>query len=238
MIGDHKIFVVVPAHNEQLLIGRMLRRVPALVDQVLVVDDASDDETSAAARAVGDDRVRVIRHARNAGVGAAIATGYREALVQGADVTVVMAGDDQMHPDDLPALVGPVLDGTADYTKGDRLRHPEVRKAMPWTRRLGGKVLSACTGLAVGMPGLSDSQCGYTAIARRALASLDLDGLWPRYGYPNDLLGQLGQRGMRVQDVVVRAVYADEKSELRARHALRIGWLIARAAWRMRHPGE
>ncbi len=233
MFDRARVFVVVPAHNEQRLVARTLRGIPPLVDGIVVVDDASDDDTSGAAHAVGDDRVMVLRHEVNRGVGAAIATGYKHALEHEADVVVVMAGDNQMHPHDLPSLLRPILDGAADYAKGDRLHHPEVAR-MPLARRLGGSVMSACTRLALGLDSLSDSQCGYTAISRRALLLLDLDALWPRFGYPNDLLGQLRERGMRTVDVVVRPVYADEKSELRARHVAVILWLIARAAWRVR----
>ncbi len=234
MLDGVRVFVVVPAHNEQRLIGRMLRRVPAFVDRIIVVDDASDDGTSERALSVGDSRVQVIEHAVNLGVGAAIATGYRHALADGADVVAVMAGDDQMDPNDLPALLRPVMDGAADYAKGDRLSHPNARVCMPLSRRLGTLVLGKLTRVALGMHSLSDSQCGYTAISRQALAQLDIDHLWPRFGYPNDLLAQLTARGFRCTDVVVRPVYADETSELKLRHIGVILWLIARGAWRVR----
>lgn len=236
MFEGARVFVVVPAHNEQRLVVRTLRRIPRFIDRIVVVDDASDDDTSGAAVGVHDPRVTVLRHDTNRGVGAAIATGYRHALGQGADVVVVMAGDDQMHPDDLPALLRPIRDGSADYAKGDRLHHPDARARMPPARRIGGGVLSACTRIALGLEALSDSQCGYTAISRSALTALDLDALWPRFGYPNDLLGQLRARGLRSRDVIVRPVYADEKSELRVRHVALILWLIGRAAWRVRAP--
>ncbi len=213
--------------------ARTLAAMPAFVDAIVVVDDASRDATSAAALAVGDPRVRVVRHAVNRGVGAAIATGYREALALGADVLAVMAGDAQMHPDDLPALLAPVLLGAADYAKGDRLGHP-ARREMPLLRRVVGRALSWLTARATGFSSLSDSQCGYTALSARAASRLDLDALWPRYGYPNDLLGQLARARCRVVDVPVRPVYRDERSGLRAWHVATILWLIARAAWQGR----
>src|SRR5439155_26277587 len=114
---------------------------PAFVDDVLVVDDASADATGDVARAAGDARVSVVRHAHNRGVGGAIATGYREALARGADVVAVMAGDGQMHPDDLARVVTPVAAGAADYAKGNRLRHPGVLRAMPFTRLAGNVAL-------------------------------------------------------------------------------------------------
>jgi hypothetical protein len=102
---------------------------------------------------------------------------------------------------------------------------------MPHARRLGGRVFSWATARAIGVP-ISDSQCGYTAITRAACARLDLDALWPRYGYPNDLLSQLAVRGLRIAEVPVRAVYADEVSRLTLRHVPVVAGLIARAAVR------
>jgi glycosyltransferase involved in cell wall biosynthesis len=225
-----RVVVVVPAWDEAPRIARVLRGLPEWVDRVVVVDDASQDGTPDVARAVGDARVEVVVHAGNRGVGAAIATGYgcaARAERGPRDAFVVMAGDGQMDPDDLPAVVDPIARGEADYVKGDRFHGPAVR-SMPVLRRIGGEVLSRATSLAIGIA-VSDSQCGYTAIARAACARLELDRLWPRYGYPNDLLSQITHRGMRVAQVPVRAVYADEVSRLGPRHVPVIAALIARA---------
>jgi dolichol-phosphate mannosyltransferase len=213
------VFVVVPAYNEARLIGRTLAGIPAWVERVLVVDDASTDGTAQAARACGDPRVEVLRFDENRGVGAAIAAGYRTAFAQGAKVCAVMAGDNQMDPQDLAHVVGPALRGEADYVKGDRLSYPEAHRHMPRTRWLGNRVLSALTRLVTGVE-VRDSQCGYTALSARAAKLLPLDQLWPRYGYPNDLLGLLAERGLCVREVVVRPVYADEVSGVGLRHAL------------------
>jgi hypothetical protein len=136
-----------------------------------------------------------------------------------------------MDPRDLPAVIEPVSSGRADYAKGDRFHGPASAAAMPVSRRIGGRVFSWATGHAIGRP-VSDSQCGYTAIARAACERLDLDALWPGYGYPNDLLSQVTLRGLRVAEVPVRAVFADEVSRLRARHLPVIAGLVARAWWR------
>lgn len=213
------VAVVVPAYNEALLIGRTLSRVPEFVRTIVVVDDGSVDGTHEAALAVKDPRVEIVRLPENRGVGAAIAAGYRVAFAQGAQVCAVMAGDAQMDPDDLPRVLAPVLRGEADYVKGDRLSFPEARRQMPWTRWIGNRVLSWLTRLATGTE-VRDSQCGYTAISRHAAALLPLEKLWPRYGYPNDLLGMLAERDLRVHDVTVRPVYADEISGVGLRHAL------------------
>jgi glycosyltransferase involved in cell wall biosynthesis len=214
-----KIAVVVPAFCEERLITRTLRGIPEFVSQIVVVDDASPDRTRDAARSVGDPRVKVVRHAVNRGVGAAIATGYRLAFADGADVCAVMAGDAQMDPGDLWALVSPVVRGEVDYCKGDRMSHPRARQLMPPQRWLGNGLLSWLTGRAVGRE-VRDSQCGYTALSARAAAQLPLEKLWPRYGYPNDLLGMLAERGLTMREVVVRPVYADEASGIGLRHAL------------------
>jgi glycosyltransferase involved in cell wall biosynthesis len=234
MLEGARVVVVVPAWEEAPRIGRVVRGMPAWVDAIVVVDDASADHTSGAARAAGDARVEVARHDRNRGVGAAIATGYRRALARPGsprDAFVVMAGDGQMDPEDLPAVVTPVVSDRADYVKGDRFRRPDTARAMPPARQLGGRVFSWATARAIGVP-ISDSQCGYTAIARAACERLDLDGLWPRYGYPNDLLSQLALRKLRIAEVPVRAVYADEVSRLKLRHVPVVAALIARAAAR------
>ncbi len=235
MLFGVAVIVVVPAWDEAPRIARVLRAMPPEVDAIVVVDDASNDGTADVARddarARGDARVDVVQHARNRGVGAAIATGYRRAMDRGGsprDAFVVMAGDGQMDPADLPALVGPIARGDADYVKGDRFGAPDITRVMPRARFVGGKVFSWLTSRAIGVP-ISDSQCGYTALARDACARLALDELWPGYGYPNDLLAQLARRKMRIAHAPVRPIYADEVSRLAPRHVVRIAHLVGRA---------
>jgi glycosyltransferase involved in cell wall biosynthesis len=226
VIEQRRIAVVVPARDEARHIERVLASMPAFVDHVVVVDDGSRDDTAVRARAAG---ARVLAHGESRGVGAAIASGYRIAR-RHADVVAVMAGDGQMDPDDLRAVVIPVVRGAADYVKGNRLAHTDVVH-MPLARRAGTTLLGWLTALAIGVP-LGDSQCGYTAIAAHAIDAIDLDALWPRYGYPNDLLAALAAQRFLVTEVTVRPVYRDEASGLRPWHVATIGWLIGRAAWR------
>jgi glycosyltransferase involved in cell wall biosynthesis len=207
MYRELSVVVVIPAFNEERAIAGAIRTVPEFVDRVIVIDDASRDGTARLALQHTDVRVEVVRHGANRGVGGAIVTGYRRALALGYDVAVVMAGDGQMDPRDLPALLDPLADGAADYSKGNRFRHPDVWRAMPTARIVGNIALSLATKLTSGYWGMFDSQCGYTAITRRALAVIDLDRLFPRYGYPNDLLARLNAAGARVVDVPVRPVY-------------------------------
>jgi glycosyltransferase involved in cell wall biosynthesis len=235
MLFGVKVIVVVPAYQEAPRIGRVVSGMPPSVDHVVVVDDASTDTTAEVARARGGARVSVVRHPKNRGVGAAIATGYRRALALSSsprDAFVVMAGDGQMDPGDLPSLVEKVARDEADYVKGNRFAWPGVEKRMPPVRLYGGKLLSWLTSRATRLR-IDDSQCGYTALSRAACARLDLDALWPTYGYPNDLLGQLAVRGLRVAEVPVRPIYADEVSRLRPRHWPVIGGVVLRAAVRV-----
>jgi len=232
MLEGARLFVVVPAYNEERLLAATLSSVPGFVDQIIVVDDASRDRTSEVASTFATERVRVVRHPVNCGVGASIATGYRLALRSGADAIAVMAGDAQMDPDDLLRLALPVVRGQVDYAKGNRLGHPDVRRLMPRSRRVAGRALSLLTRRAAGLLALSDSQCGYTVIAASAADRLDLDALYPRYGYPNDLLGMLALSGCSIRDVPVRPVYGDESSGVRPWHVAVIVGLLARTAWR------
>jgi len=227
-----KVAVVVPCFREARLIQRTLSGIPAFVDLIVVVDDASDDGTAGAVRAVADRRVELVVHGENGGVGAAIVSGYRAALKADCDVIAVMAGDAQMAPEDLAAVIAPVASGQASYVKGNRFRHVRVSD-MPLARRFAGRVLALATRWATGLA-VDDCQCGYTAISRSAALRLPLGDLWPRFGYPNDLLGMLAARGLSVVEVPVRPVYADEQSGVRAWHALSILVLIARRYLRER----
>jgi glycosyltransferase involved in cell wall biosynthesis len=219
MLEGARVAVVVPAHDESLLIARTLRSIPYCVDHVVVVDDASSDDTVARARAVHDERIELLRHTVNRGVGAAITTGYRRAFEAGADVAAVMAGDGQMDPRDLIAVLSPAVRDEADYVKGDRLSHAEAFARMPFARWLGNHALSSLTSAATGLV-IRDSQCGYTALRRSAADAIELESMWARYGYPNDLLSRLAVARLRVHEVTVRPVYGDERSGIRPQHLL------------------
>jgi len=207
MFGRLRVAVVVPAFNEERAVAATVRGIPAFADHVLVVDDASSDRTAEIVARLRRRGLEVLRHPRNRGVGAAIATGYARALALGADAAVVMAGDGQMDPTDLPGLLEPLAAGRAHYVKGDRFRSPEVWGAMPAARLAGNVLLSLATRVTSGYRHLFDSQCGYTAASRRALEVIARAGLFPRYGYPNDLLARLHAAGLVVEDVPVRPIY-------------------------------
>ena len=237
MLEGKSVGVVVPAHDEESLIADTLGGVPGFVDRVLVVDDGSTDRTAELARDFGDPRVEVIVHERNRGVGAAIVTGYRRALEHELDIVCVMAADNQMDPADLATLVQPVARGELDYAKANRLFTGQAWTLIPRTRYLGNAVLSMLTKIASGYWHVADSQSGYTAIARPMLAQLDLERVYPGYGFPNDLLVHLNVWNARVRDFPSRPVYGvGERSGIRYHRVVpRISWLLLRGFfWRLR----
>ncbi len=215
MYRDLRVAIVVPAHNEERLVGRVVTTAPDLVDLVVVVDDASKDETSQAASDTLDPRLELITLTENQGVGGAILAGHRRALELGADVCVVMAGDAQMDPTFLPALLDPIADGAADFTKANRFFGPGSFRGMPRHRILGNVVLSFLTKAASGYWNLFDPQNGYTAIRRSALERLEFDRIAHRYEFENDLLIQLNVLRVPAKDVPVPASYGDEVSGIR-----------------------
>jgi glycosyltransferase involved in cell wall biosynthesis len=237
MLDGKRVAVVVPAHDEEALIGGTLAGIPEFVDRVYVVDDDSGDATAARAQEAGDPRVEVISHPQNEGVGAAIVTGYRRALAEGVDVTCVMAADGQMDPADLERIVDPVARGEVEYAKANRLFTGQAWTLMPRHRYLGNAVLSMLTKIASGYWHVADSQSGYTAISRKTLEQLDLDRIYRRYGFPNDMLVHLNVWSARVRDIPSRPIYGvGERSEIKLWRVIpSIAWLLFKGFfWRLR----
>jgi glycosyltransferase involved in cell wall biosynthesis len=212
---EHRIAVVVPAHNEEKLVGTVVATTPGFVDHIIVIDDASTDATAEAAQALGDPRCEVVRLDTNEGVGGAILTGHRRSLELGCDISVVMAGDAQMDPAYLPALLEPIVDGEAQFTKANRFYDARSFKGMPRHRVVGNIALSFLTKAASGYWGLFDPQNGYTAIHRRALERLPLDSIARRYDFENDLLIKLNILRIPARDVPIPARYGEEVSGIR-----------------------
>jgi glycosyltransferase involved in cell wall biosynthesis len=237
MLEGKHVAVVVPAHNEEQLIVATLQGIPGFVDRIYVIDDASRDETAERARTVDDPRVEVIVHDRNRGVGAAIVTGYKRALADRMDATAVMAGDNQMDPDELEALTLPVVRDQLDYAKANRLFTGSAWKLIPRNRYLGNAVLSLLTKVASGYWHIADSQAGYTVLSLRVLQLLDLDRIYVSYGFPNDMLVHLNVWNARVRDFPSRPIYGvGERSGIKIRRVVpRISWLLWKGFfWRMR----
>ena len=237
MLEGKRVAVVVPAFNEERLIAATIAGIPPVVDRIYVVDDRSGDGTVEAARGVADPRVEVIVHERNEGVGAAIVTGYKRALAERIDVTCVMAGDNQMDPAELEALALPVARREVDYHKANRLFTGQAWQLIPRTRYLGNAILSLLTKIASGYWHVADSQAGYTAIGLPMLELLDLDRVYRRYGFPNDMLVHLNVWNARVRDFPSRPIYGvGERSGIRLRKVVpTISWLLLKGFfWRMK----
>ena len=214
MYQGYKLGIVVPAYNEELLISDTLKGMPTEADRVYVVDDASTDNTRRIIQTYVNGRVCLLGNGHNMGVGAAIVTGYKKALEENMDVVVVMAGDNQMDAQHLPDLLGPIISGKADYAKGNRLTRLGNVKGMSKWRLFGNGLLTLLTKVASGYWKIGDPQNGFTAITRDALKRISLNKVYPRYGYPNDMLVKLNVAGCRVADVPMPARYGTEKSKI------------------------
>jgi len=231
--GGCSVGVVVPAYNEERQIGKVLETMPDFVDHIIVVDDHSADATLERCKEwqkrLGT-RLTVIEQMQRGGVGAAISSGYRRSIELGLDVVAVMAGDGQMDPADLTLIIEPVTSGKADYSKGNRLFTGEAWRKTPAVRYLGNAFLSMLTKIASGYWHVADSQSGYTAISRTALQSLDLNRVYPSYGYPNDLLVRLNINNFRVADVPVHPRYGiGERSSMNVFKVIpTVSWLLGR----------
>lgn len=212
----HKIGVVVPAYNEEELILETLDGIPDYMDAIFVIDDASVDRTHELLKQqqTRDPRVHIIHHPTNKGLGQSLIDGYVASKEGDVDITVVMAGDNQMHPDDLPGLLDPIIEEGFDYVKGNRLLHRNVG-SMPRHRFLGNAVLTILTKFATGYYSLMDPQCGYTAIKNTALRAIPIEEMTKGYGYNADILCMLNILRFRVTDVEVRPVYDREKSKIK-----------------------
>jgi glycosyltransferase involved in cell wall biosynthesis len=216
MYRDKLIGVVVPAYNEELFIARVIETMPDYVDMIYVTDDCSTDQTfKAAEQFISDPRLKLTHHLINQGVGAAIVTGYRQALNDEMDIVAVMAGDNQMDPAQLYKLLDPLAEGIADYSKGDRLSRSELAIGMSRWRKFGNIILTGLTRISSGYRKLQDPQNGYTALSKKVLCCLDLDKIYPRYGYCNDMLAKLNVLGAKVTDVQIPARYDQEKSKIK-----------------------
>ena len=218
MYKDNSVAVVVPAYNEEELIGLTLSGMPEYVDSIIVADDASTDDTAARLETMAqrDARIVLIRHARNEGKGGAVVDGYRKAIHQGHDIVVMMDGDNQMPSDHLPSLLDPLVEGGYDAAKGNRfLAASGTLDEMPKYRLLGNILLTLATKIASGYWSIFDSQNGFWAVTAASLAKLDDFHIARRYDLENSLLIHLNILGARVADVPIPARYGNEISGIR-----------------------
>jgi glycosyltransferase involved in cell wall biosynthesis len=239
MYKEKTVCVTIPCFNEETQVEKVIATLPEYVDNIVLVDDLSHDNTIEIIKKIEqiNHKIVLIEHKINQGVGGAIASGYKWARDNNIDLTVVMAGDGQMHPKDLPALLDHVADGTADYAKGNRLFTGEAFKKIPTIRYIGNGFLSLMTKIASGYWNIADSQSGYTVINKKALKRIDWDKMYKRYGQPNDVLVRLNVENFKVTDVPVEPVYnIGEKSGIKIHKVIfTIGWLLLKLFfWRMK----
>lgn len=239
MYKGKSIGVIIPAHNEGTQIAGVLESLPDFVDHVVIIDDNSTDDTVAIIESyqTQDPRIVLIRHEENKGVGGAMASGYKYAAANNFDVAVRMDGDGQMAPEDMPALLDPVVAEQTDFAKGNRLFTGEAYRKIPKVRYFGNAFLSLFTKIASGYWHVADSQSGYSAINKKALKTIDWDHMYRWYGQPNDVLVRLNVHNLRVRDVPVSPVYnIGEKSGMKIGKVIfTITWLLIRLFfWRMK----
>ncbi|MBR9973643.1 glycosyltransferase family 2 protein [Magnetospirillum sulfuroxidans] len=212
-----RVGLIIPCYRVARHLGAVLESLPSDLDHILVVDDCCPDGSGQVARqrAAADPRIEVLCHTVNGGVGAAMVTGLRRALELDCDIAIKMDGDGQMDPGFLPALLAPLLAGRAEMAKGNRFRDFKALRAMPPLRLLGNSALSFLVKAASGQWAVMDPTNGYLALSRRAVESIDLERLSPRYFFECDLMIRLGTARLAVEDVAIPARYGDEESSLR-----------------------
>jgi dolichol-phosphate mannosyltransferase len=213
---DVHVAAVVPAFNVAAELGDVLRQMPLLFRTIVVVDDASRDATAAVAERYAqlDPRILLVRHEVNRGVGGAMTTGFAKALESGADIVVKIDGDGQMPLWLVPNLVQPLIDGAADYTKGNRFRDFQAVRAMPFVRRVGNVALSFLSKAATGYWQCFDPTNGFVAIRADVLSQLPLQKIDCTYFFETSMLSHLYVLGAVVKEVPMPARYAGETSSL------------------------
>ena len=212
MYQNKKVAIVIPAYNEEKLIVPTLNAIPDYVDGIFVVDDASQDGMVLVVERLQkeDSRIRLISHEKNSGPGQAIITGYEAAEREDFDFIVVIGGDNQMPLDELPVLLKPLVEGKADYVKGNRfMEEGNAFSDMPKIRLLGNTIISLLTKISSGYYRIFDVVDGYTVITKEAVRKVNWKRAWKGYGYPMDFLLRLNLKGLRVMDVPRRAIYLE-----------------------------
>jgi dolichol-phosphate mannosyltransferase len=222
-LQDYFIIAVVPAYRVEKEIESVVHSVPAFVSRIIIVNDASPDQTGAVVKKLAalDDRIIFVQHEANQGVGGAMITGFRKALEIKAQIVVKVDGDGQMDPNDMPALLVPLIRGEADYTKGNRFRDFQALSQMPILRRFGNMVLSFLAKAATGYWNCFDPTNGYIAIRGDVLAQLPMHRIDRTYFFETSMLGRLYLLGALVRDVPMRAHYGTESSSLAIRKVLK-----------------
>jgi glycosyltransferase involved in cell wall biosynthesis len=219
---EFDIAAVIPAYGVERDIQSVLRGLPTYIKHIIVVDDASPDASAKliTAAAKKDGRITLIAHTQNQGVGGAMISGFRKALELGAQIVIKLDGDGQMDPAHIPALITPLIQGKADYVKGNRFRDFQSLQQMPFVRRVGNLGLSFLTKAATGYWSVFDPTNGFFAIRAEILAQLPLEKIDHRYYFETSMLANLYLLGALVVDISIPARYGSETSNLSIRRTL------------------
>jgi glycosyltransferase involved in cell wall biosynthesis len=215
MLASANIAVVIPCYRVRRHITGVIQGIPEFVKHIVVVDDACPENSGDAAQAVGDPRVKVVRHAQNRGVGGAMKTGFAEALTLRAQIVVKLDGDGQMDSSQIARLCRPLLLEKAAFAKYNRFWYFAELQSMPLARRIGNLGLSFLTKAASGQWRVFDPTNGFVAVRGDVLGCLRLAALSDDYFFETSLLIELGKRGFRVADLPLPARYGDEKSSMK-----------------------
>lgn len=218
----YKIAIIIPAYRVEKNIESVLNTLPDYINHILVVDDASPDSTAdlVTARCSIDTRLNLMRHVHNQGVGGAMISGFKKALELGAQIVVKIDGDGQMDSSYISALITPLIEGKADYTKGNRFRDFVSLQKMPFIRRVGNLGLSFLTKAATGYWNIFDPTNGFFAIRAEILKQLPLEKIDKRFFFETSMLANLYLLNAFVLDVPIPAKYGNEKSQLSIYRAL------------------
>jgi len=210
-----KIAALVPAYNEGKHVDRVITTMPDYVDYIVLVNDGSTDDTAEVIKANLTERCTFVNRGENRGLGATLVEANQVTLARtDAELMVIMAGDAQMDPTYLPALLDPLVDNTCEFSKGNRFFSSGSLKGMPRYRVFGNIVLTFLTKIATGYWSIFDPQNGYTAIKRTTAQQLDWEHIATDYSYENDILLQLALVRARIKDVNIPALYANETSTI------------------------
>ncbi len=215
-LKKYQIAVIIPAFKVEQEIGPVLASLPVYIRYIIVVNDASTDRTAELVRKAArkDKRIIMLDHENNQGVGGAMVTGFKKALILGAQVAIKLDGDGQMSPIYIPALIMPLIRGEADYSKGNRFRDFQSLSQMPLIRRIGNVGLSFLAKAATGYWNCFDPTNGFIAIRGDVLSQLPLEKVHKTYFFETSLLSQLYLIGALVREIPMPARYRGEKSRL------------------------
>jgi dolichol-phosphate mannosyltransferase len=220
-VAEFKVAVVIPAYRVRKHILGVIAEIGSEVSRIYVVDDAcSENSGSFVARYCLDRRVVVLSNSQNEGVGGAMILGYKQAIADGYDLVVKLDGDGQMDPHLISELVAPILNGSADYTKGNRFCNLNSVLSIPPARLLGNIALSSVTVIGTGYFHLFDTVNGFTAISAKSLKKMALQNISKGYYFETDMLFALSNLNCVVADIRMPSIYRDEKSNLKIYRAI------------------